>query len=169
MRCLGALIGENIDDLERCGVPVVRQVTRHGVTFRLAGPAFSIEVIVEPERWLGVRLNVLDVDGRRIQEYSIDTDAYSLWHPKHHAFAFAVEAEIVAMLQALRVGTILIGNDRRGRPALVVPHGHEYVVCTKESFFGFGYERARRFSSLQQILAVASLDRLAPLAFPAGN
>lgn len=80
-------------------------------TWRLAGETWEATVVIDPSRWLGLEFTATDPDTGRVARHEIDTDLYDISDPRRRAFAEAIEADIVAFLQALARGEVFRARD----------------------------------------------------------
>lgn len=99
---------------------VHRRDTDEGDIYELTGNRCRVEVVVDPERWLGLSF-VLYGEGRQeALSYSIDTDMYPVTLGKYQEFVADIEDEIVGFLRALISGGIRVGSVGP-RTGLIVP------------------------------------------------
>ncbi|NIH83813.1 hypothetical protein [Amycolatopsis granulosa] len=101
--------------------------------WRLGGPTWQADVIVEPRSWLGLAFEARDpVTGRRAT-YDIDTDLYDISQDNQREFADEIERDIIEFLGNLRTGAVLRGNDG-SKFVLVFPLNGSYVRVVQGRF-----------------------------------
>lgn len=91
----------------------------------LAGRTWTAQVIVDPERWIGLVFKVHDPRTGCVLDYCLDTDLYNPGQPGS-AFGGEIETEILSFLGSLRQGNIL-RSTRTAKLILLVPDGDGYI------------------------------------------
>ncbi len=145
------------------GIAVSHVCDRDGESYSLAGNGFTAKITLCPNRWLGICFEVLDPLGNRIISYDIDTDNYDISQAIHQPFLEEIEDEIVRLLDNLLQGNILIGNDRKGRPSVIIPSLDGFDLFQSKNFFGLSFESRKHLPSREELVAFVSLDQFRPL------
>lgn len=158
-RKVGARIFASLDAARRAGLRVVerRDVNDGDDVYLITGSRYRLEVRVNPERWIGISFMLLDEVGDSCLTYEVDTDLYDILRPEQYEFAFEIEDEIVAFVEALVGGEIRVG-ELKGRPAMIVPNGDGVRRIWRGRFLW----TSQHFSDLIQAQAGGKFERLDP-------
>ncbi len=92
------------------------------VRYQLTRPVYTVQVYVDPDRFIGLEFDLLGPDGSVRLHYFVDTGHHDISQPAHAWFASATATDIVLFLDALADGQVLTRVDRR-RASIIVPTG----------------------------------------------
>lgn len=134
MSTIGEQIINTIESIKDSNVSIEKQQSEDGVTYILSSNRYRAEIIVNPKKWLGFKLNVQDQNKNLILTYDLDTDLYDISNPKYEELAKGIEKQISEILTFLVTGRIKVG-EIEGRPAMIIPNNQGGLLIKKGRFF----------------------------------
>ncbi|WP_331218051.1 hypothetical protein [Plantactinospora sonchi] len=132
-RPVGARIADAVDLLRGSGVTVETSAQAAATIYTVKRPAYHLEIVVDSVRFLGLSFDLLGCDGSVIVGYEVDTDLYRISLPRHRWFATEVETDIVALVEALIQGKVLVDTGPP-RASMVVPTGDGLMLVQRRRF-----------------------------------
>jgi hypothetical protein len=97
--------------------------------FTLVADFWRVVVATECGRHIGLVVEAQFHDGRSIA-YEFDNDLYDIGSDRHREFGRELEADVVAFLEHLARGEVLVGTIDH-KPAIVIPQATEILVVTR--------------------------------------
>lgn len=105
---------------------VVSEEYNGGSRWRLRGTAWSVDIVIEPLRGLGLEFELRDLETGRHVGYDIDTDLYDITRGEQREFVEGIERDIIEFVENLRRHTVLRGKEK-SNVVIVFPLGGEYI------------------------------------------